>query len=171
MQEMQVQSLDWEDPLEKDLATHSGKFQGQRSLAGYSPWVAESQWWLSHWTHTHILGPGKVQAQSQALTSGTSSLCDKYCASNVNKMLFGYWCFQAQAEPAPKKTESWGLQSGQTVLQSPCPVMTLVTWWLSPRTALPGVCSGERVQQTLQALRPVESSWLPPADLEESIWL
>ena len=36
-------------------------------------------------------------------------------------MLFGYWYFQAQAEPAPKKTESWGLQSGQTgVLQFPC---------------------------------------------------
>lgn len=43
-------------------------------------------------------------------------------------MLFGYWYFQAQAEPAPKKTESWGLQSGQTgVLQFPCPVVTLVT--------------------------------------------
>ena len=31
-----------EDPLEKGMATHSsilaGKFHGQRSLAGYSPW-------------------------------------------------------------------------------------------------------------------------------------
>ena len=35
-------SLGWEDPLEKGMATHSsilaGKFQGQRSLVGYSPW-------------------------------------------------------------------------------------------------------------------------------------
>ena len=39
----QVQSLDQEDPLEKEMATHSsilawGKFHGQRSLVGYSPW-------------------------------------------------------------------------------------------------------------------------------------
>ena len=41
-QEMQVLSLGWEDPLEEEISTHSsilaGKFQGQRSLAGYSPW-------------------------------------------------------------------------------------------------------------------------------------
>ena len=36
-----VQSLGWEDLLEKGMATHSsilpGEFHGQRSLAGYSP--------------------------------------------------------------------------------------------------------------------------------------
>ena len=35
-------SISWEDPLEKEMATHSnisaGEFHGQRSLAGYSPW-------------------------------------------------------------------------------------------------------------------------------------
>ena len=40
--ETQVQSLDWEDPLEKEMATHSStlawKFHGLRSLVGYSPW-------------------------------------------------------------------------------------------------------------------------------------
>ena len=33
--------LGWEDPLEKEMATHSsilGKSHGQRSLAGCSPW-------------------------------------------------------------------------------------------------------------------------------------
>ena len=34
--------LGWEDPLEKEMATHSsilaGKSNGQRSLACYSPW-------------------------------------------------------------------------------------------------------------------------------------
>ena len=38
MQETWVQSLGWEDPLEKGMATHfsilAGGFQGQRSLAG-----------------------------------------------------------------------------------------------------------------------------------------
>ena len=41
MQETQVQSLGWEDTLEKGMATHSsiltGEFQGQRSLVGYRP--------------------------------------------------------------------------------------------------------------------------------------
>ena len=43
MQKTQVLSLGWEDPLEKKMTTHSsilaGEFHGQRSLAGYSPWV------------------------------------------------------------------------------------------------------------------------------------
>ena len=42
VQETWVQSPGWEDTLEKDIATHSsflpGKFYGQRSLVGYSPW-------------------------------------------------------------------------------------------------------------------------------------
>ena len=42
MQRTQVQSLIEEDPLEKEMATHSSilawKSQGQRSLVGYSPW-------------------------------------------------------------------------------------------------------------------------------------
>ena len=40
-QEMQVQPLGCEDPLEEEMATHSsvlpGEFHGQRSLASYSP--------------------------------------------------------------------------------------------------------------------------------------
>ena len=39
---MQVQSLGWEDPLEKKKTTHSsilaGKSHGQRNLGGYSLW-------------------------------------------------------------------------------------------------------------------------------------
>ena len=42
IQEMRVQSLGWEDPLEKGMATHSSNClentHGQRSLVGYSPW-------------------------------------------------------------------------------------------------------------------------------------
>ena len=45
-QETQIQSLGWEDPLEKGMATPvfslpvflPGEFHGQRGLAGYSPW-------------------------------------------------------------------------------------------------------------------------------------
>ena len=42
MQKTWVQSLDQEDPLEKEMVTHSsivpGESHGQRSLVGYSPW-------------------------------------------------------------------------------------------------------------------------------------
>ena len=42
MQETWVQSLDQEDPLEKEMATTvvflPGEVYGQRSLASYSPW-------------------------------------------------------------------------------------------------------------------------------------
>ena len=42
----QVQSLSWEDTLEKWQPTPIfllGKFHGQRSLAGYSPWCHKRQ--------------------------------------------------------------------------------------------------------------------------------
>ena len=43
MQETWVQSLHWEDLLEKEMATHfsilPGKSHGQRNLVGYSPWA------------------------------------------------------------------------------------------------------------------------------------
>ena len=42
MQESQVRSLGWEDPLEKGMATHlvflPGESHRERSLVGYSPW-------------------------------------------------------------------------------------------------------------------------------------
>ena len=42
MRATRVQSLGWENPLEKEMATHSsillGKSHGQRSLVGYSLW-------------------------------------------------------------------------------------------------------------------------------------
>ena len=45
MRETGVQSLGWEDLLEKEMATHSSilawKIHGQRSLVNYSPWGPE----------------------------------------------------------------------------------------------------------------------------------
>ena len=37
MQEMQVQSLDWENPLEEEIVFLLETSHGQRSLVGYSP--------------------------------------------------------------------------------------------------------------------------------------
>ena len=52
LQEIAVQSLGWEDPLEEEIATHSifmpKKSRGKRSLMGYSPWGRKrNQTWLS----------------------------------------------------------------------------------------------------------------------------
>ena len=45
LQEMEICSLGQEDPLEKEIATHSvfwpGKFSGQRSLVCCNPWVCK----------------------------------------------------------------------------------------------------------------------------------
>ena len=53
MQEMQVQSLDWEDPLQREWQSTPvflpGEFHGQRSLAGYIPWDAKSRTLLSNY--------------------------------------------------------------------------------------------------------------------------
>ena len=49
MQETRFQPLGQEDPLEKEMATHSnnlGEFYGQRSLSVYSPWDSK----MSHLT-------------------------------------------------------------------------------------------------------------------------
>ena len=44
-QETQGRSLDWDDPLEEEMATCSSvlpeEFHGQRNLAGYSTWVCK----------------------------------------------------------------------------------------------------------------------------------
>ena len=58
---MRVQSLRQEDPLEEEIATHSsillGKYYGQRSLVGYSPWGCKE---LGITEHMH--GLVKIQA-------------------------------------------------------------------------------------------------------------
>ena len=59
MWKTRVGFLDWEECLEKEMATHSSilawKIHGWRSVVGYSPWVTES-WTLSDFTFTlHFL--------------------------------------------------------------------------------------------------------------------
>ena len=54
VQETRVRSLGWEDPWRRKWQSSPvllpGKSQGQRSLVGYSPWVAKSQTRLSDYT-------------------------------------------------------------------------------------------------------------------------
>ena len=56
MWETRVRSLSQEDPLEKEMATHSstlpGKSHGQRSMVGYSPWGCKVLFCLMlYWRH------------------------------------------------------------------------------------------------------------------------
>ena len=54
----QVRSMSWEDPLEKEMATHSsilaGKSHGQRSLVGCSPWGCKESGMTERLTLTYI---------------------------------------------------------------------------------------------------------------------
>ena len=54
-QEMQVQFLGWEDPLEEEIATSSSILVWEIPLTeepgGYSPGTAASRTWLSNWAH------------------------------------------------------------------------------------------------------------------------
>ena len=58
MQETLVQSLDWEDPLEKGVTTVPvflpREFHGQRSLVGYSPWGHKESDMTERLTHAHL---------------------------------------------------------------------------------------------------------------------
>ena len=83
MQETQVQSLGWEDPLKKGMVTHSsvlawrvpiflpGKSHGQRSLVGYIPWACRVQRDLVTNTFTFTaLQTGEASAMSPTFTLG-----------------------------------------------------------------------------------------------------
>ena len=58
MQETQVRSLGWEDPLEEEMATDSSilawESHGQRSLTGYGLWGHRVRHDRALDTHTHI---------------------------------------------------------------------------------------------------------------------
>ena len=58
MQEIQVQFLGWESPLEKEWQPISvfltGKSHGQRSLAGYNPWVHKKSD-MTEWLTLYLL--------------------------------------------------------------------------------------------------------------------
>ena len=73
MQETQVQSLGWEDLLEKEMATPEflpGKSHGQRSLLAYIPWAHNSQIHLV--TKQQQSG---ILCRNVTIWDGTSQIC------------------------------------------------------------------------------------------------
>ena len=78
MQKTWVRSLRQEDPLEKEMATHSsilaGESHGQRSLAGYIPWGLKSRTQLSEF-HFQFLGfPSGSAGKESACNAGDLGL-------------------------------------------------------------------------------------------------
>ena len=59
MQETQVQSLSWEDPVDKEMAAHSSilawKIPWTQSLVGYSPWGCQELDMTEPLTHMEVL--------------------------------------------------------------------------------------------------------------------
>ena len=94
--ETQVQSLCWEDPLEEGMAAHSSmlawRTHGQRSLAGYSPGVTQSQTrltQLSMCAHTH----GSLWHHAKRNKSAEKEkhrMISFKCGSNNNKKIQTY---------------------------------------------------------------------------------
>ena len=70
VQETQVRSLGQEDPLEKEMATHSStlarKIPWQSSLAGYSPWGCKELDTTERLTHRHLPNGAKAVPGWQA---------------------------------------------------------------------------------------------------------
>ena len=87
MQETWVRSLGWEDPLKKEMATHSStlarRTHGRRSLVGYSPRGCK-ELDTTEWLHFHFL--------SKAIGLASSSW---QMGKGFNKFLMGLawnWC-------------------------------------------------------------------------------
>ena len=94
MQETQVLSLHWEDPLEKKMSTHPEllpeKSLGQRSLADCSPWGLKESDMTEH-TLMSSPYPPKLQCHQVPQNRGGPVL--------------GYLCYQVQARNAHCSTD------------------------------------------------------------------
>ena len=77
MRETRVQSLGWEDLLEKEMATHSSiiawkKSHGQRSIVGYSPWgLKESDTTEQLHIHTYIPDVKTMRKKAKGFSTQT----------------------------------------------------------------------------------------------------
>ena len=83
-----VQSLGWEDPLEKEMATHSStlawKFHGQRSPAGYTPWDRIDPDMTERLSLSHSKALVSFEGESFSEVSFSYKECLAMC-SNVSK--------------------------------------------------------------------------------------
>ena len=89
MQEIWVQSLGWEDPLEKEMATHSvllpGKSHGLKSVVGYSPWGRKEGFPGGSEVKTSACSvgdPGSIPESRRSPGEGNGNPLQYYCLEN-----------------------------------------------------------------------------------------
>ena len=99
MQESWVRSLGWEDPLEKEIATHSSilawKPHGQRSLVGYTPQgskESDTTERLHFLAHTHVHWVSAAIQPSHPLSTPFSSSSQSFPESGSFPMS---WLFSS----------------------------------------------------------------------------
>ena len=106
MQETQVRSLSWEDPLEKEMAVHSNilawKIPWARSLVGCCPWghkESDTTEWLHFHFHTKLInihGHTVVMETTEELQCDIYVLCSCYKSTILKKgsdklKIYGDW--------------------------------------------------------------------------------
>ena len=124
MQETRVQSLGWEDPLEKEMAIHS------RTIAWKIPWTEEfNPWvgkipWRRKWQSTPGLLPGKshglvVYSPRGRKETDTTSLTHSLKHITVRIMISMYpWGVAQRSLPIPYGTQDSKLWRGSSVQMS-----------------------------------------------------
>ena len=127
-QETWVQSLGWEDLLEKGMTAHSSKIAqrilGQRSLAGYSPWCCKEldpmEWLSLHMTSSYF---SFRYLFKYYFLSSSASICyqvvlffkkkKSYCRCQVKLLIyFGHWKM-TKSRWILKKVNAWKKRSAE----------------------------------------------------------
>ena len=154
VRETWVRSLGGEDPLEKEVATHSGtlpgKSHGRRSLIGYSPWVEKSRTRLSNLTFTCKLLWGLNQViQVVGVDLKPQVLIQKKYICNFWKVTYplspkplGYWKFNFESswtflptsskfQGLPQRQHFVGGEKEEILIHLRC-LSPLLTWAFYP---------------------------------------
>ena len=108
MQETQVQSLGWEDPLEEAMTTHysilAWKIPWTEGPGGLQSMRPQSQTWLSDWTHTHVMLPTECLCPPLTLPK---SYVDTL---TLSVMVFGVEYFRGNH--GYRRSQGWGPHNG-----------------------------------------------------------
>ena len=127
-----VRILGWEDPLEKEMATHSNNShlenpRGQRSLADYSPWGCKEsdmiQQLSTHThTHTHTHTPSSHHPFRVAVVGSISGrqMVGRHVRAHLCENA-SIWSHQTARETGKHSSAVWGSgERGEGVLWAAC---------------------------------------------------
>ena len=139
MQETRAGYLGWEDPLEKEMATHSStlawRIPWTGSLAGYSPWGHKelNNWTCTHThTHTHVIA---ATAAAKSLQS-CPTLCNPMDSSPSGSPVPGILQARTLEWVAISFSNAW---KWKVKVKSLSCVRLLATPWTAAHQAPPSV--------------------------------